>query len=295
MPLPTARHVQRISRNSGDASRIHGNRLYTRLANPRLGRCAGFLLLGLVTLPVGCKTGLVVRKDAGQAADADRDGASPDVAAEVLPPSDISPDDATSPDLTTADLADVPPAGGVPKGFRFVNHTDRTAHVRVEMPIACRMQSASAWQDCSFFALGCTIPCSSVAAGDNCCLLCEQTLPSLFVIPPGASQAVPWSGSLYARVTGACSLCQCLEETPVASGTFEASASVFADYECTPMPSYPCQSAPDGTLMMAIPRGSASNIVVPFTVPHPGEEVVLDITSLPVPDAGTPQDLATAG
>jgi hypothetical protein len=105
---------------------------------------------------------------------------------------------------------------------------------------------------------------------------------------------VPWNGRIYTKDKGACLECECQMETQVQSGTFEASASVYADYQCDPWPSRPCQETSDGIIDMANPRGSYATVTVPFAVPYPDDEVVLDITSLPATDAGIALDAGAA-
>jgi hypothetical protein len=253
---------------------------------------ACLLLLGSVLLIPACHAPLRVRKDAGQAGDArGKDTpadlsfdapASPDLPADVLAPPDLVPRDLAEREAPPPDLPT-----GVPKAFRFVNHTDATAYVRVDDSVGCRRQDASGWQDCSFFTLGCMVDCGNAPANGDCCEECEQPLPSLYAVAPGESRTVPWNGNIYAKASAICSQCDCQVAAPAQSGNFEASASVYADYQCSPMPSYPCQATADGMVQMATPRGSYATLVVPFSLPYPGDEIVLDITSLPATDAGT--------
>jgi hypothetical protein len=281
---------------SGAGHADRANRLYTRSAIPCAGRWPTLLLLGLAVLPAACKTGLTARKDAGRFADANAGDASPDVGADVARGPDLAAGDSAPPDLAAADLArpDVPTVAGVPKGFRFVNHTERTAYVEVDFSVGCRVQSSAGFQDCFFFDLWCLFHCDKLPAGGNCCVQCEQPPPALWVIPPGGHHTVPWNGSLYAKVAGLCSTpeCECQVETTAASGSYEASAKVFANYLCAPMAGSPCEETTDqGTIAAATPRGSATSVAVPFSIPYPDDEVVLDIWSLPAPDAGTTPDL----
>jgi hypothetical protein len=257
---------------------------------------ACLLLLEGLVLPTACHTPLAARRDAGHASDARSEDAagdlpsgsstSPDGPADAASPPDLGPTDLAVSEVPAPDLGPV-----MPKAFRFVNHTNGTAYVRVDGSVGCRRQNASGWQDCSFFHLWCTVTCSNVSANGDCCAYCEQELPSLYAIAPGQSRIVPWNGNIYAKTTATCSQCECQTETPVRSGTFEASASVFADYQCSPLPSLPCQATPDGVINMANPRGTHTTLAVPFSLPYPSDEIILDINSLPAMDAGIEPDL----
>jgi hypothetical protein len=278
-----------------------------RAARARTRHSSGWqtlALLACVVLPTACHTPLAARKDAGSASDAgdadtpaDRPSngpTSPDLPADAPASPDAVSPDLARPDLATREVPAPDLPGLVPKAFRFANHTNSTAYVRVESPIGCRRQDGAGWQDCSFFFEWCMLACGNEPANGNCCVQCEQLLPSVYAIAPGASRVVPWKGSTYARATGACSQCECEMETPVQAGSFQASASVYADYECSPTPPYPCQATSDGIIDMANPRGGRTTVTVPFTVPYPGDEVVLDITSLPATDAGSALDAGAA-
>jgi hypothetical protein len=265
-------------------------------------RTLRLLALALLSFVAACRTALPARKDAGRSTDARSedavaDRAEGDRALPDLPLGDAAlPDlplgDAATPDLPANDVGspDLTPGSGAPKAFRFDNHTARTAYVQVEDAVGCRMQSASGWQACSYFALGCLFRCADVQVGQNCCVLCEQLL-ALYAIAPGESRSLPWNGNLYAKATGSCAECECQQATTVPSGDFEASARVFADYQCTPSG---CQTSLDGTITSALPQGGYAALAVPFRVPYAGEEVVLDITWLPTADAGAPLDAVAA-
>ncbi len=269
-------------------------------STPSQRACSARLFaLGLLVSALACRTSLSAHKDAGQGADARAEDASPDQAQADLAPPDLPIEDAALADVLASDLGspDLAPITGVPVGFRFDNHTDRTAYVRVESPpVGCQMQTASGWQDCSFFSLSCMSSCAVVPAGQTCCELCDPPRPAVYAIPPGASRSVPWSGGLFTTVAGVCSDCKCQQEVPVRGGDFKASADVYADYQCSPGP---CQTSPDGIITMAYLRGSTTSLAVPFSIPYPGDVVVIDITSLPATDAGVsldsaPVDLAPA-
>jgi hypothetical protein len=232
----------------------------------------------MLILAAGCRTSLSAHKDAGASGDARTQDAWPD----VVPPSDATP---ALPDASASDPADIP---RTPMAFRFDNHTDRTAYVEVDTPVACRVQDAAGWQACNFFFyLGCSLRCADVRDDGQCCVPCLRPPPVLYAIPPGASRSLPWNGDLHSLTTGSCRSCRCQQELPAPSGTFEASARVYADYTCA---ASDCRTTPDGQLEMASPAGGYTSIAVPFVVPYLGEEVVLDITGLPTTDAGPSPD-----
>lgn len=238
------------------------------------------MLLGWLAGAVGCRSPLTARRDAGSPLD---DSAA-DLAA--TPAADAYPDLPLAGDLLAPDQTDV---ARVPERFRLVNHTQGVAYVQVERPVACRLDTPTGWEACSFFRFDCLFSCDSIPANGDCCIFCERPLPALFAIPPGESQVLPWDGRIRAMRTGACTQCQCQQETVVESASFEASAWVFGDYQCSPLP---CETGPDGVITHADPRGNAVTVTTRFSVPYAGDEVVLDITSLPATDAGTGQDLA---
>jgi hypothetical protein len=257
------------------------------------------VLLANLVLAGACHTPLSARKDAGPTGDAGSEDAAGDLPSSGHTSPDAATDALVSPDLVPVDVAirevqvpDLPTS--VPKAFRFVNHTDRTAYVRVDGSIGCRRQGASGFQFCSFFELGCMPSCDRVPANGGCCFQCEQPLPSLYAIAPAASRVVPWDGVIHAKDTGACSQCECETAAPAQSGAFEASARVYADYQCSSMPSLPCQSTAEGIIEMADPRGNYLALTVPFSLPYSGDEIVLDIDSLPATDAGVAMDLGRA-
>jgi hypothetical protein len=267
MPSTKVEENRRIPAYLASPQTVGAKGFYNWLASSSPGRAASVLTLGLLLLPTACKTALTVHRDAGQAR---KDVATPDPAAKDL----------GSPDETT----------GVPSGFRFENHTQQTVYVRVDSPVACRMQTASGWQDCSFFELSCMLPCADVQVSQACCVQCGQLAPALYAIPLGGSRTVPWTGNLYTKTTGLCLDCECSEEGPAANGELQASARVFADYECS---FGPCQTSPDGKIEMASPRGSASELTVPFTVPMADDLVIIAITALPTNDAAVTPDAAS--
>jgi hypothetical protein len=255
-------------------------------------------LLTCLILWAACHTPLAARKDAGAASDTRAEDvaddlptsgpASPDASDAAIAPDSVPLDLA----LREAQLADL--QSSMPKAFRFVNHTEGTAYVRVNDSIDCRRQEASGLQDCSFFSLWCMVSCDNVAKNESCCAQCEQQLPSLYAIAPGASRAIPWDGIIHAKSSAGCSQCQCQTAAPAQNGAFEASAQVYADYKCSPMPSLPCQATADGILDMADPRGGYLTLTVPFSLPYSSDEVVLDIRSLPRTDAGAGTEMGQA-
>jgi hypothetical protein len=278
--------------------------LHTHARVCRRSARAWAAILGCLSFAAACKTPLVARQDAGRSADAGRPDATAD-----------SPPEALSPDLAVADLAperaagDLPPADGapdrptedlpapdlapparVPQAFRFVNHTSRVAYVDGNTSVVCHRDTPAGWEYCNFFNLGCPFPCTSIPSNGDCRVQCEQPEPALVPIAPGASYVVPWKGRTYAMTTGACTAGQCQQETVVQSASFEASALVFADFACGPLA---CQSTPDGLIRYANPLGGSVTVTARFSVPSDRDEVVLDITSLPLPDAGPAPDLAS--
>jgi len=238
------------------------------------------VLLGGLAGAAGCRSSLTARRDAGRPLD---DGAA-DLAA--TPPTDMAPDLPLARDLLAPDQTDV---ARVPERFRLVNHTKGVAYVQMHDPVACRRDTPSGWEVCSFFRSGCLFACDSIPASGDCCVYCERPLPALFAIPPGESQAVPWDGRMRTTRTGPCTECQCRQEMAIESASFEASARVFADYQCSPLP---CETGPDGVITHAEPRGEAIDVTTLFGVPCPGDEVILDIVALPASDGGTGEDLA---
>ena len=239
----------------------------------------------LAALPVACTKPLSVRRDAGAAQDTRREDAAADLPVEAAAPPDLPADRAALRDLAAPDLVD---GGGSPKRFRIENQTDRTAYVTVDPTVACHILADAGWIDCSFFALSCLWPCTTVPASGDCCVLCERPLPAVYPIAPGESRALPWDGRLYAQATGTCSACNCQQETTVQIGWFEASLAVYADYLCSPGP---CANAPDGSISLAYPRGSSITVTTRFAVPYADEDVVLAIISVPTTDAGMGPDL----
>ena len=262
----------------------------------RHGAAVGVTLLGCLACAVACRTPLGARKDAGRPTDAAGADSAVDLAAdfpvEVAPPdlsrSDLvtdGPPDGLPEDLLAPDLA--PPAL-VPRAFRLVNHTSRIAYVDGNTSVACRRDTPAGWEYCSFFGLGCLFPCNNIPSNGDCRVQCEQPEPALVPIAPGASYVVPWKGRTYAMTAGACTAGQCQQETVVQSAGFEASALVFADFACGPLA---CQSTADGVIRYANPLGGSVAVTALFNVPYDRDEVVLDITSLPVADAGAAPDL----
>jgi hypothetical protein len=245
--------------------------------------------LALLALPVACKTGMTARKDAGQGSDARAADALPDQATEVLAP-DLVGKDAAAPDQPTVDLGgpDSPGDPPVRQSFRFDNHTDRIAYVRVDTPVDCLMQTGGELGYCSLFGLGCLFRCADLHAAQSCCVSCEPPEPALYAIPPGGSRTVPWTGNISIQATGLCSECTCQQEVPASIGRLQASATIYTDYWCGPMS---CQTSSDGIISMANPRGPSVTLAVSL-VPTSGNVVVIDITSLPATDAAVAPEVA---
>jgi hypothetical protein len=258
-------------------------------------------------MAVACKTSMSARRDAGTSPDGRGANPAPDVAPDVAPDArsadaapDVAPDAFATPDLPAGDLPlpdlagpdvvppDLAPLPSAPKSFRFDNHTDHPAYVVTRTAVGCRAQSSSGWQDCRFFTTECGVACASVSPGDTCCETCDEGLPSVLLVPSGESRTVAWNGNLYASRSGICSDCACEEATPIPLGAYQASANAYPDYWCQVSP---CSIQSDGTIRGAYPQGTATTIVVPFSIPYAGEDIVFDITALAQPDAGVSPDL----
>jgi hypothetical protein len=245
----------------------------------------GFMTLAVLVLTAlaACHSGLR-RRSVGTDAGGGQAG-SPDVAA-----GDSNVDLAavdSSVDLAagdrSADLA-VPETGdagllGIPKGFRSVNATANTVYVDQGAPLQCRVQDASGWQACDFFGSSsfCPVDCRSVQPGDQCCVYCEQAIPTLLALPPGGHSTVEWEGSLFALRTDYCSDCQCQEQFAVGQGTYEASVRAYDQYAC--VWGIPCAEESDGTIPYAAPQGSNQAHAVQFSIPSADDEVVITISA----------------
>jgi hypothetical protein len=255
-------------------------------------RSTSWLAVALLASHGACsKTSMTTGRDAGRDRPVDDtrsvpapETASPDATNAIAD----APADAASVgglDLGSPELA--PGYSGVPAAFRFDNETDQTVYVQFDAPVGCRTRTASGWQDCSFFGLGCLFRCERLTPGQSCCVFCESPIPAVYAIAPRSSRYVPWGGSIFAKSAAACSECECQQETRVASGDFEASARVFGDYACA---ASPCAVGTDGVIQNASGRGGAITLTVPFAVPHPDLDVVFSITGIPGKDAGTTPD-----
>jgi cysteine-rich repeat protein len=175
---------------------------------------------------------------------------------------------------------------GTPKSFLIVNATAKTVYVDLSHPVQCRTQDASGWQACEFFGIWCLPSCQYVQPGGQCCVQCEQEVPSLFAVPAGGNRTIAWAGSLFAERTGYCSDCSCRQQSVVGQGTFEATVRAYAQYSCAWGP--PCPEQADGTIPSAAPQGSFEEYEVQFAVPSANEVVVIIIPGrMSAPDAAT--------
>ena len=175
---------------------------------------------------------------------------------------------------------------GTPKSFLIVNATANTVYVDLGHPVQCRTQDASGWQACEFFGIWCLPTCQYLPSGGQCCVQCEQEVPSLFAVPAGGNRTVVWAGSLFAERTGYCSDCSCREQSVVRQGTFEATVRAYAQYSCAG--GQPCPEQADGTIPYAAPQGSFEEYAVQFAVPSASEVVVIIIPGrTSAPDAAT--------
>ena len=283
-----------LARASSVPPAARAKRLHTVHAEP----CWLLVLLaavGSVTSLAACHSPLGTRLDAGHGPDAGPPDATPNAVPDVptadLASSDRLADLPVTPDLASPDLAspELPPAAGVPGWFRIENHTDRTVYVPTDPDVLCGVPSGPSAGPCNFFGLGCALPCSSVSAGANCCVQCEQAVPAVRAIPPGGSHVVPWDGNLHAKATGTCSACECESTTPAASGTYQASTHAYTGYICQ-QPS--CGADASGLITMAVPDGAETRIVTNFSIPSPDAEILLVIDRLLGLDAGAPPDTA---
>ena len=168
---------------------------------------------------------------------------------------------------------DAGPVVGVPKGFRFNNHTGQTVYVQADPPVACQQQGPSGLEACDFWG-PCMIPCTDVAKLDgNCYLSCPLVL-GLYVIPTGESHFVSWPGMLHQLVRGDCTIGFCGIEVPFPSGSYLGSIAVYVDYNCD---SPPCVRDDSGYLGWASGRGASTTVTVPFSIPYASDEVVFEI------------------
>jgi hypothetical protein len=198
--------------------------------------------------------------------------------------------DATSDAITSNPPApDTQIAVATPKLFRFNNHTDGTAYIDRDKPVAGHRTVDGELGGCNYFALGCMVRCAEYQPGASCCVQCERPQPTLIPIPPYETRTVPWTGNLYSRVDGYCADCACEGVTPAKPGTYWATTQVFAAYECE----FPgCTTTADGSIVNARALGSPWEHVRSFEVPSPESEIVIDIDYLPPMDAGIGPDLA---
>jgi cysteine-rich repeat protein len=199
-------------------------------------------------------------------------------------------------DAGAAGTRDSGSAVGTPKGFLIVNATANTMYLDLGNPVKCRAQDASGWQACEFFGMYCLPSCQYIQPGEQCCVACEQQVPSLLAVPAGGNRTVAWTGSLSAVRADYCSDCQCQEQSAVGQGTYEATVRVYDQYSC--VWGQPCPERPDGTIPYAAPQGSFEERAVRFAIPSTSELVVitipaelsgvdaaLDSASSPSPDA----------
>lgn len=222
-----------------------------------------------------CSKPLGVHADAGRA-DAPFN-AAPDAVPDAVPdlPQDLP---ALAPDLAPHDLGvggDERPRGGVPKGFRFDNQSDHTVYISRVLPVSCAQQSPAGLIDCNFFPFSCGMSCSAVTNPQSCCTLCIGFPSSLYVIAPGKSQFVAWSGSTHAKVISTCTDCGCNQESPASTGmVFQASIAVYTEYSCD---SEPCVPSDAGVMDVTWPAGTPTTYTVNFAIPYLGDEIVFVI------------------
>jgi hypothetical protein len=262
-------------------------------------RSTSWLVAALLASHGACsRTSMTSGRDAGRDGPVDdtRSVQAPETASTSGPDATTAIDDAPADKVVDASSANgldlgspelAPGYSGVPAAFRFDNETYQTVYVQFDSPVGCRTRTASGWQDCSFFGLGCLFRCERLTAGQSCCVFCESPIPAVYAIPPRSIRYVPWGGAIFAKATAACAECECQQETRVTSGDFEASARVFGDYACA---ASPCAVGTDGVIQDASGQGGSLALTVPFTIPHPDSDVVFAITGLPGKDAGTVPD-----
>jgi hypothetical protein len=182
------------------------------------------------------------------------------------------------------------PQGGTPKGFRFDNQTEHTVYITRALPVTCSQQSAAGLVDCNFFPFPCGMSCSAVLDPQGCCTLCIGAASSLYVIAPGKSQFVPWSGTTHAKASNVCTDCPCNQESPASTGTvFQASIAVYTEYSCN---SAPCVPSDAGVMEVAWAAGTPTTYTVNFSLPYLGDEVVFVIPGRPGVDAAVPDAIA---
>jgi hypothetical protein len=278
--------------SSHQLSSRNRNLVWSHLASTRWAAA-----LGLALWVVGCKSPMSARRDAAAAPDAGMADASPTLGSDA-PGSDAlvgpdlgSPDliAPSTPDLAAADLRPDSIAPSVtPKGFRFVNETNRPAYISTSPTVFCRTQDSSgAWQDCSFWQGSCSQLCDDVAAGNNCCVMCGQTLPRVLYVPAGQSVSVAWDGNIFTENATLCSDCACEIATPIPAGSYQARAFAFPGYRCETDDCFP---GSDGVIDQASPVGTSTAITTTFSIPFGSDELVLDINILSMPDAGIVAD-----
>lgn len=236
-----------------------------------------------------CGTPLAVQ------ADADRDIGRPDALSAAVPDvvPDVVPDAVPDAPQAFKDLGgseDERPRGGTPKGFRFDNQTEHTVYITRALPVTCSQQSAAGLVDCNFFPFPCGMSCSAVSDPQSCCTLCIGSASSLYVIAPGKSQFVAWSGTTHAKASNLCTDCPCNQESPASTGTvFQASIAVYTEYSCD---SAPCVASDAGVMEVAWAAGTPTTYTVNFSLPYLGDEVVFVIPGRPGFDAAVPDAIA---
>ena len=243
------------------------------------------ILFALLGTTLACSSPMPSRHDAGQDASGlevarDLPAVTPELGPD-LPAG--APDFAQdlpgrTPDLGPGDAGgggDERQLGGVPKRFRFDNHTDQTVYITNASPVSCAQQEPSGLvEDCSFFRLACGMSCSAVTSPQSCCNLCIAETPGLYAIAPGESQSVAWAGTIHAKVTGICDDCWCDGESAVSAHLlYQASIAVYTDRTCPDN----CPVTDAGVIDRASPAGSPTTYTVAFAIPYLGDEIVFDI------------------
>jgi hypothetical protein len=164
---------------------------------------------------------------------------------------------------------------GTPKGFRIVNATASTVYVDLADPVQCRAQDPFGWQSCQFFASSCLPDCQSSQPGGQCCVPCEQAIPTLLTVPPGEYRTIPWNGNLFATRSGYCSDCECQAQSKAEQGLLEATVSAFDEYYC--VWGQLCTEQADGTIPYAAPQNSPQDHAVQFATSSADDLVVVAI------------------
>ena len=231
--------------------------------------------LGLSLLVVGCRSPMSARRDASVVTDARL--------TDVLP--DVSPNAVSDAEPTHGADATVSP----PKAFRFINETGRPAYISLSPAVACRtLDSAGGWLDCGFWRDQCSLSCDGLAAGLSCCAMCDQPLPKVLYVPAGQSVSIAWDGKIFIKDATLCSACACEHGTSIPAGSYQAQAFAFPGYRCE---SGDCLPGSDGVIDKASPTGASTAITSSFSIPpFDGDEIILDINILSVPDAAIAAD-----